>query len=174
MKPISDELCQRPGQGVLFPEFMPVEDDGEKPLLGKVEKGSIAELLFDLWCLGQGVAVFAPQSAQGKEDRVIKLNGRFLGVQIKSGGMGNAGRNTCFSIWAGHPYSAANGGPSKRRPQLADADILVCIGLSYSNPSIESSFAHVRPWSESLPQALNFPNGTGWPSASDIALMLGM
>lgn len=169
MKPISDESCQRPGQGVLFPEFLPVEDeDPIESQLNLAARGSIAESLFDLWCMGKGVAVFRPCANQGKEDRIIQVNSRYLAVQIKSGGMGNSGKSTVFSIWAGNPYAAANGKPGKRRPKDDDAHLLVCIGLDYSNPSIETSFAFARPWSSSLPQTISVPNGKGWLSVRDL------
>ena len=171
MKPNVD-LCQRSFNGVLFPEFFPVEDEASRPSLSKCESGAIAELLFDLWCLGVGIPVFEPKTNQGKEDRVIRIGGKLFSVQVKSGRMGNVGKSTAMSLWPGRPYSAANGGPCKAQISDDDADILFCIGLDYNRPSIETSFGHARLWSGSLPQSISFPNGTGWPTLADMLAVL--
>jgi hypothetical protein len=169
----SQPLCQSNGQGVFFPEFVETEQaraDGEG--INKTAAGSLGEILFDLWCLANRIPVFQPVANQTKEDRVIKLGGRYVSVQIKSGGMGNNGPKTVFSLWAGIPYKAAVGKAPKRRPESSDADLLFCIGMDYSRPCLDKSFAHVRAWSDNLPQSLSLPNGVGWPPVSHVEAVL--
>ena len=167
----SQSLCQSNGQGFLFPDYIPTESS-ETNGLSKAASGSIGETLFDLWCMARGIPVYTAIANQTKEDRIIKMDGRFLAVQIKSGRMGNNGRTTVFSLWAGIPYKAAIGKGPKRPPKDEDADLLFCIGVDYTNPGIHNSFAHVRKWSSNLPQSLSLPNGVGWPEPSDIAALL--
>jgi hypothetical protein len=122
--------------------------------------------------MARGIPVYTAIANQTKEDRIIKMDGRFLAVQIKSGRMGNSGRTTVFSLWSGNPYKAAVGKAPKRPPKDEDADLLFCIGLDYTSPGIYNSFAHVRKWSSNLPQSLSLPNGVGWPEPPDIAALL--
>jgi hypothetical protein len=130
----------------------------------------MGELLFDLWCMGQGIAVFQPKSNQTKEDRIIRLGGRYVAVQIKSGRVGNA-RNgsTIFTIWAGNPHTG-----KKRKPCDTDADVLVMVGMDYAQPSLHNSFGVFVPWSGDLQSSIVIGGPVGvWPTLQDVEQMFG-
>jgi hypothetical protein len=165
-------LCQSghfAAQTVLFPEYEDAEQQQQTNGLSLADKGAMGELLFDLWCMGQGIAVYQPKSNQTKEDRVIRIGSKYLAVQIKGGRVGNA-RNgsTAFTIWCGNPHTG-----KKRKPMDGDADLLVMVGMDYSNPSLHNSFGVFVPWSSDLPQSINIRGPVAvWPCKNDVERML--
>jgi hypothetical protein len=152
----------------LFPEYEDTEHQPQTDGPSLSDKGAMGELLFDLWCMGQGIAVYQPKSNQTKDDRVIRLGDRYLAVQIKGGRVGNAGNgSTTFSIWSGNPYSG-----KKRKPSDADADLLVMVGMDYSQPSLHNSFGVFVPWSGDLAQSITIGGPVGiWPNKEDVQRM---
>jgi hypothetical protein len=155
----------------LFPDHEDTEQQPKTDGPTLADKGAMGELLFDLWCMGQGIAVYQPKSNQTKEDRVIRLGERYFAVQIKGGRVGNAGNgSTTFSIWSGNPYSG-----KKRKPSDTDADLLVMVGLDYSQPSLHNSFGVFVPWSAELHQSISIGRGPvgAWPTREDVERMLG-
>ena len=158
MKTTDELLCQSRA----FDFFDETPTSAALDSISLTERGSIAEHLFDLWCMSIRVPCFCGVSNQGKLDRVIQLDGRFAGIQIKSGQVGNGGKGkTVFSIWSGNPWSG-----KKRRPANSDADILALVGMNYSTPSIEKSFCVLVKWDENLPQSIVLGGPLGvWPNA---------
>jgi hypothetical protein len=152
----------------LFPDYEDTEHQPQTDGPSLSDKGAMGELLFDLWCMGQGIAVYQPKSNQTKDDRVIRLGDRYLAVQIKGGRVGNAGNgSTTFSIWSGNPYSG-----KKRKPSDADADLLVMVGMDYSQPSLHNSFGVFVPWSGDLAQSITIGGPVGiWPNKEDVQRM---
>lgn len=168
MQTTSESLCQCgpiAAQTVLFPEYEDTDQQPQTAGLSKTERGSIAERLFDLWCLGNSISIYQAIGNQTKEDRLIKVNGKYIAVQIKSGSVGNAGRGkTCFSLWAGNPWTG-----KKKQPTNADADLMVCIGMDYSLPCLSTSFAVFMPYSSDLPQSIQFAGPVGiWPGVPQL------
>jgi hypothetical protein len=149
----------------LFPEYEDTDQQQQSSGPTLADKGAMGELLFDLWCMGQGIAVYQPKSNQTKEDRIIRLGGRYVAVQIKGGRVGNAGNGTTtFSIWSGNPYTG-----KKRKPSDSDADLLVMVGMDYALPSLHNSFGVFVPWSSELPQSINIGGPVGvWPTLQDV------
>ncbi len=129
----------------------------------------MGELLFDLWCMGQGIAVYQPKSNQTKEDRVIRIGDKYLAVQIKGGRVNNSKRGyTIFTVWAGSPHTG-----KKRKPQDGEADLLVMVGMDYNAPSLHNSFGVFVPWSQDLPVSVSIGGPVGvWPTRQDVERMV--
>jgi hypothetical protein len=125
-------------------------------------------LTFGAWA--KASRFFQPKSNQTKEDRIIRLGGRYVAVQIKSGRVGNA-RNgsTIFTIWAGNPHTG-----KKRKPCDTDADVLVMVGMDYAQPSLHNSFGVFVPWSGDLQSSIVIGGPVGvWPTLQDVEQMFG-
>lgn len=172
MQTTTESLCQCgpiAAQTVLFPEYEDTDHQARADGPTLADKGAMGELLFDLWCMGQGVSVYQPKSNQTKEDRIIRIGSRYLSVQIKGGRVGNAGNGTTtFSIWAGNPHTG-----KKRKPSDSDADLLVMVGMDYTQPSLHNSFGVFVPWSSDLQQSISIGGPVGvWPTRQDIERMI--
>ena len=152
----------------MFPEYEDTDKQQQSAGPTLADKGAMGELLFDLWCMGQGIAVYQPKSNQTKEDRIIRLGGRYIAAQIKSGRVGNAKNgSTIFTIWAGNPHTG-----KKRKPCDSDADLLVMVGMDYTQPSLHNSFGVFVPWSGDLQSSIAIGGPIGvWPTQQDVERM---